>query len=76
MTSTGKKSSYPCPPQSLNPSGANNLKYDAQITTKGLKDVELVLKREGGGSLDGRRGEPIGGSGGGQSDIYGKVDRG
>ena len=59
--------------------GANTPKYDAQTTTKGLEDMEdmeLVLKREGGRSLDGRRGEPIGGAGGGQSDKYGKVDRG
>ena len=48
--------------------GANTPKYDAQTTTKGLEDIELVLKREGG-SLDGRRGEPIGGAGGGQSDT-------
>ena len=49
--------------------GANTSKYDAKTTTKGLEDIELVLKREGGGSLDGRKGEPIGGTGGGQSDT-------
>ena len=31
--------------------GANTPKYDAQTTTKGLEDIELVLKREGGGRL-------------------------
>ena len=45
--------------------GANTPMYGAQTTTKGLEDIELVLEREGGGSLDGRRGEPIGGTGGG-----------
>ena len=29
--------------------GANTPKHDAQTTTKGLEDMELVLKREGGG---------------------------
>ena len=56
--------------------GANTPKYDAQTATKRLEDIELVLKKEGGGSLDGRRGEPIGGAEGGQSDTYRKVDRG
>ena len=28
--------------------GANTPKYDAQTTTKGLEDIELVLKSEGG----------------------------
>ena len=49
--------------------GANTPKYDAQTTTNGLEDIELMLKKRGGGSLDGKRGEPIGGAGGGQSDT-------
>ena len=53
--------------------GAITPKDDTQTTTKGLEDIELVLKRE---SLDGKRGELIGGAGGGQSDTYGNVDRG
>ena len=28
--------------------GANTPKYDAQTTAKGLEDIELMLKREGG----------------------------
>ena len=31
--------------------GANTPKHDAQTTTKGLEDIELVLKREGEGRL-------------------------
>ena len=31
--------------------GANTPKNDAQTTTKGLEDIELVLKRKGGGHL-------------------------
>ena len=47
--------------------GASTPKYDAQTTTEGLEDDELVLKREKG-SLDDRREELIGRAGGGQGD--------
>ena len=51
--------------------------YRPNSTLKGIDGGHRAGAEKGGGvSLDGRRGEPNSLAGGGQSDTYGKADRG